>query len=69
MVERSSTRKAKGAAKDKAKGRSAGKAKRKSAHCNECGRAIRIPEGWTHGPAVRRHYWAKHRERMRPSCR
>ena len=34
------------------------------AKCKTCGKAIRIPKGWTVGPAVRRHYWAKHPERM-----
>ncbi len=36
----------------------------KSARCNQCGKKIRIPNGWTVGPAVRKHYWAKHRDRM-----
>lgn len=34
------------------------------AKCKTCGKKIRIPEGWTVGPAVRHHYWTKHRERM-----
>ncbi|MEO7802995.1 MAG: hypothetical protein ABIS18_00655 [Actinomycetota bacterium] len=34
------------------------------AKCSTCGKTIRIPKGWSIGPAVRRHYWAKHRERM-----
>lgn len=34
------------------------------AKCKTCGKAIRVPKGWTVGPAVRRHYWAKHPERM-----
>lgn len=34
------------------------------ARCKTCGKAIRVPEGWTTGPAVRRHYWSKHPERM-----
>lgn len=34
------------------------------AKCTTCGKAIRVPKGWTVGPAVRRHYWAKHPERM-----
>ncbi len=40
--------------------------KRKLPRCKECGAAIRIPEGWTQGPAVRRHYWRKHRDVMQP---
>ena len=32
--------------------------------CRTCGKAIPVPRGWSHGPAVRRHYWAKHREVM-----
>lgn len=34
------------------------------AKCKTCGKAIHVPRGWTIGPAVRRHYWAKHPERM-----
>ena len=33
-------------------------------NCKACGRRVRIPKGWTRGPAVRRHYWAKHPEKM-----
>jgi hypothetical protein len=40
------------------------KPKPKSPRCRTCGKTIRIPEGWSVGPAVRRHYWAKHREVM-----
>lgn len=40
--------------------------KRRSPRCKTCGRTIRVPEGWTAGPAVRRHYWAKHRSVMQP---
>ena len=47
--------KRKGAAKDGSK---------KTALCHTCGSRIRIPDGWTVGPAVRRHYWAKHRSTM-----
>ena len=32
--------------------------------CRACGKAIEVPEGWSHGPAVRRHYWAEHRDVM-----
>ncbi len=39
---------------------------KKSWHCKRCDRAIRLPDGWTIGPAVRRHYWAKHRSVMQP---
>ena len=39
---------------------------KKSWHCKLCDRAIRLPDGWTLGPAVRRHYWAKHRSVMQP---
>ncbi len=34
------------------------------AKCKTCGKTIRVPKGWSIGPAVRRHYWAKHPERM-----
>lgn len=37
---------------------------KKTALCHTCGSRIRIPDGWTVGPAVRRHYWAKHRSTM-----
>ena len=40
--------------------------KKKSPRCRTCGATIRVPAGWTAGPAVRRHYWAKHRDRMLP---
>lgn len=61
--------------KAKAKGKSAtAKAPkkpgpRKNASCHTCGARIRIPEGWTVGPAVRRHYWAKHRDVMQPDAK
>ena len=35
-----------------------------SFHCNACGRKVRMPKGWSRGAAVRRHYWAKHRDVM-----
>lgn len=38
------------------------------ATCSTCGGRISIPEGWTVGPAVRRHYWAKHRDVMQPDA-
>ncbi len=41
-------------------------AKSRGPRCHRCNRAIRVPDGWTHGPAIRRHYWAKHREVMQP---
>lgn len=56
----------------KKEGKSAGAAKvaaKKTALCHTCGRRIRIPEGWTVGPAVRRHYWAKHRTVMQPGSK
>ncbi|MGH2705698.1 MAG: hypothetical protein ACRDJ4_11555, partial [Actinomycetota bacterium] len=34
------------------------------AKCTTCGKTIEVPEGWSVGPAVRRHYWAEHPERM-----
>ena len=40
--------------------------KKKSPRCRTCGATIRVPAGWSAGPAVRRHYWAKHRDRMLP---
>ena len=32
--------------------------------CKTCGAIIEIPEGWGVGPAVRRHYWEQHPDRM-----
>ncbi len=40
-------------------------AKKRSPRCKNCDTAIRVPKGWSHGAAVRRHYWAKHPEVMR----
>lgn len=34
------------------------------ARCRACGEVIEVPKGWSVGPAVRRHYWARHRDRM-----
>lgn len=34
------------------------------ATCKTCGAGIEVPEGWSVGPAVRRHYWAEHAEKM-----
>ncbi|HEX2054064.1 MAG TPA: hypothetical protein VHJ78_10120 [Actinomycetota bacterium] len=34
------------------------------AECRTCGATIEVPEGWSTGPAVRRHYWEQHPERM-----
>ena len=44
----------------KAKGRA------RSWFCKECGRKVRLPADWSVLPAVRKHYWAKHREVMQP---
>ncbi|HEX3328056.1 MAG TPA: hypothetical protein VHV50_13775 [Actinomycetota bacterium] len=41
--------------------------KTKSPRCRTCGKSIRVPQGWGIGPAVRRHYWAKHPEVMHKS--
>ncbi len=38
--------------------------KAKSPRCGTCNQTIRVPKGWSVGPAVRRHYWGKHREVM-----
>lgn len=40
--------------------------KAKSFLCRRCSRKIRVPDGWSIGPATRRHYWRKHPEVMRP---
>ena len=40
------------------------KAKPKRPRCHTCGKPIHIPNGWSPGPAVRRHYWKHHREVM-----
>lgn len=37
---------------------------RRAPRCRACGEAIEVPAGWSHGPAVRRHYWARHRDVM-----
>ena len=39
---------------------------RKSPRCKTCGKAIRVPEGWSAGSAARKHYWSKHPEVMLP---
>jgi hypothetical protein len=43
--------------------------KPKSPRCRTCGAVIRVPDGWSRGPAVRRHYWAKHRDVMLPEAK
>lgn len=53
----------------KAKGKngstkSKGSAKTKNPRCRTCEKVIRVPKGWTQGPAIRRHYWREHREIM-----
>lgn len=35
-----------------------------SCDCKACGEPIEVPEGWSVGPAVRKHYWMHHPERM-----
>jgi hypothetical protein len=40
--------------------------KPRSPRCHTCNRAIRVPPGWSAGSAIRKHYWAKHPEVMRP---
>jgi hypothetical protein len=42
----------------------AAKKRAKSPRCKQCGKTIRVPAGWSVGPAVRRHYWRDHREVM-----
>lgn len=37
--------------------------------CHACGKLIAVPPGWSIGPAVRRHYWAKHPDVMQPTRR
>lgn len=32
--------------------------------CRTCGAEIEVPEGWSVGPAVRKHYWNEHPQRM-----
>ncbi|HEX2058633.1 MAG TPA: hypothetical protein VHI71_09705 [Actinomycetota bacterium] len=39
-------------------------ADRRAPRCRACGETIEVPPGWSHGPAVRRHYWARHRDVM-----
>ena len=38
--------------------------KSKNPRCRTCDKVIRVPKGWTQGPAIRRHYWREHREIM-----
>lgn len=56
-------------ASGRARGRSSSGSKRKLPRCHNCGRPIRIPKGWSRGPAVRRHYWRQHPEIMRGDSR
>ena len=44
--------------------KSPGGKKRVRPRCRICDKPIRVPKGWTQGPAVRKHYWAQHREVM-----
>lgn len=46
--------------------RGEGSSKVKSPKCRTCGKRIRVPKGWSAGPAVRRHYWREHRSVMQP---
>jgi transposase-like protein len=39
-------------------------ATRKRPKCHTCGKTIHMPEGWSVGPSVRRHYWKHHRDTM-----
>ncbi len=39
---------------------------KKNPRCKTCGKVIRVPMGWSVGPAVRRHYWKQHRDNMQP---
>jgi hypothetical protein len=32
--------------------------------CKTCGAQIEVPEGWSVGPAVRKHYWIEHPQKM-----
>ena len=41
-------------------------ARPKRPRCHTCGKPIYIPAGWSPLPAIRRHYWAKHPEVMKP---
>ena len=38
----------------------------KAPQCLRCETEIAVPAGWSQGAAVRRHYWAKHRDVMAP---
>ncbi len=42
---------------------------RRAPRCRTCGEDIDVPDGWSHGPAVRRHYWARHRDVMTRTSR
>ena len=50
--------------KSSSKGKSKGSAKPNNPRCHTCDKVIRVPKGWTQGPAIRRHYWREHREIM-----
>jgi hypothetical protein len=43
--------------------------KPKQPMCGTCGKRIHVPKGWSNLPAVRRHYWKHHRERMQGSLK
>ncbi|MGI8773831.1 MAG: hypothetical protein ACR2KQ_02270 [Actinomycetota bacterium] len=38
--------------------------RRKAPVCKRCKKTIRVPAGWSVGPAVRKHYWRHHRDHM-----
>jgi hypothetical protein len=47
-----------------AKAKKAAASKPKRPKCHTCGKRIHIPAGWSNLPAIRRHYWAHHRDVM-----
>lgn len=59
-----SKRAARAKARSKGVAKAKGAATAKNPRCKQCGKTIRVPEGWSVGPAVRRHYWRAHREVM-----
>ena len=47
-------------------GRPGAPSRPKRPRCGICQAPIHVPRGWSGGAATRRHYWAKHRDVMRP---
>jgi hypothetical protein len=42
------------------------RAAKRSFYCRLCERSIRMPQGWSRGSSVRKHYWSAHPDVMQP---